>query len=87
LGGAREDCGPLIFNMVLEYWNLYLPYSCGYKNGVEGWCSRKIRVLCMQVGACISPVGVGTFRELMLPSSGFHRNQRVGALKKLELVK
>jgi hypothetical protein len=36
----------------------------------QGGARRKHRVFCMQVGACISPVGVGTFRELMLPSSG-----------------
>jgi hypothetical protein len=41
----------------------------------------------MQVGACISPIGVGTFRELMLPSSGCSRNHRVGALSKFNLVK
>jgi hypothetical protein len=41
----------------------------------------------MQVGACISPVGAVTIRELMLPSSGCYRSKRVGALYKLELAK
>ena len=37
---------------------------------VAGWCSGKHRVFCIQVGACINPVGAGIFRELVLPSSG-----------------
>ena len=48
-----------------------------------GWCSGKHRVFCIQVGACINPVGAGIFRELVLPSSGCYRNQRVGALKQV----
>ena len=36
-----------------------------------GWCLGKHRVFCIQVGACINPVGVRIFMELVLPSSGF----------------
>jgi hypothetical protein len=40
------------------------------ENRVAGWCSRKHRVFCIQVGACIDPVCARIFRKLVLPSSG-----------------
>jgi hypothetical protein len=41
-----------------------------------GWCKRELLFSIMQVGACVTgswcfhPVGAGTLRELVLPSSG-----------------
>ena len=57
---------------------------------VAGWCKGEQMFSIIQVGACVTrswcfhPVGVGTLRELVLPSSGCYRNQRFGALSKLQ---
>jgi hypothetical protein len=46
------------------------------KTRVVGWCKGEPFFSIMQVGACVTgswcfhPVGVGTLRELVLPSSG-----------------
>jgi hypothetical protein len=46
------------------------------KTRVAGWCKGEILFFFIQVGACVTrswcfhPVGVGTLRELLLPSSG-----------------
>jgi hypothetical protein len=46
------------------------------KTRVIGWCKGELMFSVIQVGACVTgswcfhPVGVGTFRELFLPSSG-----------------
>jgi hypothetical protein len=43
---------------------------------VAGWCKGELLFFGLQVGACVTrsccfhPVGVGTPRELLLPSSG-----------------
>ena len=43
---------------------------------VVGWCKGELVFFVIQVGACVTgcwcfhPVGVGTLRELVLPSSG-----------------
>jgi hypothetical protein len=43
---------------------------------VVGWCKGELLFYVIQVGACVTgswcfhPVGVGTLRELELPSSG-----------------
>jgi hypothetical protein len=43
---------------------------------VAGWCKGELLFSVIQVGACVTrswcfhPVGVGTLRELLLPSSG-----------------
>ena len=42
-----------------------------------GWCKGELLFFVIQVGAyvtgswCFHPFGVGTFREMFLPSSGF----------------
>jgi hypothetical protein len=47
------------------------------KTKVVGWCKREPLFYVMQVGSCVigslcfHPVGAGTFRDLVLPSSGF----------------
>jgi hypothetical protein len=52
---------------------------------VAGWYKGELLFSVIQVGACVigswcfHPVGVGTLRELLLPSSGCKRNQGVGA--------
>jgi hypothetical protein len=44
---------------------------------VAGWCKGELLFFVLQVGSCVTgswcfhPVGVGTPRELLLPSSGF----------------
>jgi hypothetical protein len=44
---------------------------------VAGWCKGELVFFVLQVGACVTgswcfhPVGAGTLRELLLPSSGF----------------
>jgi hypothetical protein len=44
---------------------------------VAGWCKGELLFPVLQVGACVTgswcfhPVGVGTLREFLLPSSGF----------------
>ena len=46
------------------------------KNRVAGWCKGELLFSVIQVGACVTGswffhlVGVGTLRELVLPSSG-----------------
>ena len=46
------------------------------KARVAGWCKGELLFSVIQVGACVTgswcfhPVGVGTLRELLLPSSG-----------------
>jgi hypothetical protein len=46
------------------------------KTRVAGWCKSELLFFVLQVGACVTgswcfhPVGVGTLRELLLPSSG-----------------
>jgi hypothetical protein len=46
------------------------------KKRVAGWCKRELLFSVIQVGACVTgswhfhPVGAGTLRELVLPSSG-----------------
>jgi hypothetical protein len=43
---------------------------------VAGWCKGELLFYVLQVGTCVTgswcfhPVGVGTLRELFLPSSG-----------------
>jgi hypothetical protein len=60
---------------------------------VAGWCKGEQVFSVIQVGACVTgswcfhPVGAGTLRELVLPSSGYQRNQRVGALKQVAACK
>ena len=55
------------------------------KTKVIGWCKGELLFYVIQVGAyvtgswCFQPVGAGTLRELLLPSSGCYRNQGVGA--------
>jgi hypothetical protein len=56
--------------------------SCSYhlvasrETKVAGWCKGELLFSVIQVGACVigswcfHPVGVGTLRELVLPSSG-----------------
>jgi hypothetical protein len=76
LGGAREDCCPQRFKWVLEYKDLKLPSGCSQKTRVAGWCKGELLFLDIQVGACVTGswcfhlVGVGTYRELLLPSRG-----------------
>jgi hypothetical protein len=47
------------------------------KTRAVGWCKGELLFFVIQVGAyvigswCFHPVGVGTLRELVLPSSGF----------------
>jgi hypothetical protein len=63
------------------------------KTKVVGWCKGEPLFSVIEVGACVTgsccfyPVGAGTVRELVLPSSGCYTNRRVGALNKLHLVK
>jgi hypothetical protein len=46
------------------------------KTRVSGWCKGELLLFVIQVGACVTrswcfhPVGAGTLRELVLPSSG-----------------
>jgi hypothetical protein len=46
------------------------------KNRVAGWCKGELLFFVIKVGACVTgswcfhPVGAGTLRELVLPSSG-----------------
>jgi hypothetical protein len=44
------------------------------KTRVAGWCKGELLFFVIQVGACVTlcfhPVGAGTLRELVLPSSG-----------------
>jgi len=46
------------------------------KTRVAGWCKGELLFSVIQVGACVTgswffhPVGAGTLRELVLPSSG-----------------
>ena len=40
------------------------------KTGWQGGAQENIEFFCIQVGACINPVGARIFRELVLPSSG-----------------
>jgi hypothetical protein len=48
----------------------------GRKTRVVGWCKGELLFCVVQVGArvtrswCFHPVGVGTLRELVFPSSG-----------------
>jgi hypothetical protein len=52
---------------------------------VAGWCKGELVFSVMQVGACVTgswcfhPVGAGTFRKLVLPSSWCWNIQGVGA--------
>jgi hypothetical protein len=47
------------------------------KTRVEVWCKGEILFYVIQFGACVTghwsfhPIGVGTLRELVLPSSGY----------------
>jgi hypothetical protein len=60
---------------------------------VAGWCKGEQVFSVIQVVACVTrswcfhPVGARTLRELVLPSSGCYRNQRVGALKQVGACK
>jgi hypothetical protein len=59
------------------------------KTRVAGWCKGEQVFSVIQVGAyvigswCFHPVGVGTLRELVLPSSGLYRNHIFGPLKQV----
>jgi hypothetical protein len=59
-------------------WSFHL--VAAKETRVAGWCKGDLLFSVIQVGACVTgswcfhPVGNGTLRELLLPSSGCKRN-------------
>jgi hypothetical protein len=64
----------------LNTWICSLHLVLVRKNRVVGWCKGEPLFVVMQVGACVTgswcfhPVGAGTLRELVLPSSRCLKN-------------
>ena len=74
--GGREDCCPRCFKWVLEIRSFSFHLVAARKTRVARWCKGELLLSVIQVGACVTgswcfhPVGAGTLRELVLPSSG-----------------
>jgi hypothetical protein len=60
----------------LNTWSCSFHLVAARKTRVVGWCKGELLFSVIQVSACVTgslffhPVGVGTLRELVLPSSG-----------------
>jgi hypothetical protein len=60
----------------LNTWICSFHLVAARETRVAGWCKGELLFFVLQVGACVTgswcfhPVGVGTPRELLLPSSG-----------------
>jgi hypothetical protein len=78
--GGREVLGRIFVlrfsSGCLNTWSCSFHLVAARKTRVAGWCKGELLFSVMQVGACVTgswgfhPLGAGTLRELVLPSSG-----------------